>query len=160
MMVWLPTKFELVSPLPKPTIASRSTVTASHCWHLDTVEALHDQLEPKNSQDHSIPRFTWWPRQGTTEWVQYDFDQATEVSSAEVYWFDDTGRGGCRIPQSWRILYRQGNQWKPVDPVNSYTEKKDTYNKVAFPSVSTSALRLEAKLQKKFSGGILEWRMQ
>ena len=159
MMVWLPTKPELVPPLPKPTIASRSKVTASHCWQNDTVEALHDQLEPKNSNDHSVPRLTWWPRRGTTEWVQYDFDTSTKVSSVEVYWFEDAGRGGCYIPQSWRILYRQGGQWNPVENPSGYQVKKDTFNKVTFQSVSTKALRLEVKLQKEFSGGILEWRV-
>ncbi len=160
MMVWLPAKPDMATPQPKPTIASTSKVTASHCWHLDTMEALHDQLEPKNSNDQSIPRFPWCPHKGTTEWVQYDFEKPATVSSVEVYWFDDTGQGGCRVPQSWRILYRQNDQWKPVENPSSYSVAKDTFNKVSFKPVRTTALRLEVELQKQCSGGILEWRVQ
>jgi hypothetical protein len=47
---------------------------------------------------------TWWPRKGTTEWVQYDFDQPRQVSSVAVYWFDDTPGGGCGLPRRWRVL--------------------------------------------------------
>jgi len=48
------------------------------------------------------------------EWVQYDFSKPTTVSSVKVYWFDDTGQGECRIPESWQVLYRAGHSWKPV----------------------------------------------
>ena len=46
--------------------------SASHCFDSDTVDAVGDGLEPPNSNDHEIPRFTWWPHRGTDEWVQYD----------------------------------------------------------------------------------------
>ena len=68
----------------------------------DTVDALGDGLEPANSGDESIPRFTWGTHRGTTEWVQYDFSQTKEVSSVEVYWFDDTGKRDCRVPKRCR----------------------------------------------------------
>ena len=42
---------------PKPSLYKAS---ASHCFAGDTVEALGDGLEPTSSNDHSIPRFTWW----------------------------------------------------------------------------------------------------
>ena len=52
----------------------------------------------RSSDDQEIPRFTWWDHRGTAEWVQYDFAKPTTVSTVSVYWFDDTGRGGCRVP--------------------------------------------------------------
>jgi len=132
---------------------------ASHCWGADTVAALSDKLLPKNSNDQSIPRFTWWPRKGTTEWVQYDFEQPRKVSRADVYWFDDTGGGGCRIPKSWRLLYKDGGQWKEVPNAGSYGVAKDKFHKVSFDTVRTQSLRIEVQLQPNFSGGILEWRI-
>ncbi len=140
-----------VKPLP---------VSASHCAESDAVEALIDGLEPKNSNDHSIPRFTWWDHRGTTEWVQYDFGSARKVSAVEVYWFDDTGVGSCRVPQSWQVLYLDGERWKPVEGASEYGTKPDTYNRAAFKPVHTGALRLEVKLQPNFSGGILEWKIK
>jgi len=41
------------------------------------------------------------------EWVQYDFAKLTKVSGVDVYWFDDTGVGECRLPKSWQLSYRE-----------------------------------------------------
>ena len=147
-----------VAPLqPKPSAYKAS---ASHTYSGDTVEALGDGLEPKSSGDHDIPRFTWWEHRGTREWVQYDFDQVKQVSSVEVYWFDDTGVGQCRLPKSWRLFYRTAAEWKPVPEAFSQPVTKDQWNLLRFAPVDTSALRLEAELQPDFSGGILEWRVK
>jgi len=132
---------------------------ASHCWSGDTVAALSDKLQPKNSNDQSIPRFTWWDHKGTTEWVQYDFEQPKRVSGAAVYWFDDTGRGGCRIPKSWRLLFKDAGQWRQVSNAGSYGLEKDKFDNVKFDPVHTTSLRLEVQLQPDFSGGILEWQV-
>ena len=77
-------------------------VRASHVNPTDTLEALNDGLLPKSSDDHAIPRMTWWDHRGTTEWVSYRFPAPRRLSSSAVYWFDDTGRGQCRVPASWR----------------------------------------------------------
>jgi hypothetical protein len=63
---------------------------------MDSVDACFDGREPRSSYDTSIPRFTWWLRTGSEEWVVRQFDAPRQISSAEVYWFDDTGHGGCR----------------------------------------------------------------
>lgn len=161
MSVWLPLSAELAEVVPPPTIASRATARASHCFQMDTVDAINDQLEPANSIDHSIPRHTFWPRKGTTEWVQLDLAQAATVHAVEIYWFDDTGRGECRVPESWKLLYRDGDAWKPVELVNGrYAVAKDQYNRVAFAPVRTAALRIEVALQGRYSGGVLEWRVE
>jgi len=133
--------------------------TASHCWESDSVAALSDKVLPRSSFDQSVQRMTWWPRKGTTEWVQYNFEKPTRISGAAVYWFDDTGGGGCRIPKSWELLYKDGNNFKPVSNASSYGIDKDKFNKVTFSPVQTTALRLEVQLQQDFSGGILEWRV-
>jgi hypothetical protein len=135
------------------------TPSASHVWQNDTLEALDDGRLPASSGDDTIPRFTWWDHKGTTEWVQYDFARAREVSSAEVYWFDDTGRGGCRVPQSWRLLFKGNDTWKAVEGASGYGVERDRFNRVTFRPVRTTALRLEVRLRPGFSGGILEWQV-
>jgi hypothetical protein len=146
---------------------------ASHVNPSDTLDALDDGELPANSADETIPRFTWWDHKGTRktidntsefrgdEWVQYDFAKPREISSAEVYWFDDTGRGQCRVPAGWRLVYKDGDEWKPVKLAGGaeYGVKGDQFNKVTFTAVKTTGLRLEVQLQKDFSGGILEWRV-
>ncbi|MCS7187488.1 MAG: glycoside hydrolase family 127 protein [Armatimonadota bacterium] len=132
---------------------------ASHTWHSDTVEALHDGLLPQNSCDHSIPRWTAWDRKGTTEWVQYTFVKPRKVSWCEVYWFDDEPvGGGCRVPRSWRLLWWDGEKWQEVRNPSGYGVAKDQFNKVTFEPVVTTKLRLEIQAQPNFSVGILEWR--
>jgi len=155
MAVWLARTKEAARPLPAPTIAAKAKARASG----GDVAALNDQREPKSSGDHSSRFLHWWPRKGTAEWVEYEFAQATRVSAVEVYWFDDTGRGECRLPVSWRLLYRQGEQWKPVSNPSGYGCEKDKYNRTTFDPVVTTGLRIEVQLPEKFSAGIHEWKV-
>ena len=141
-------------PKPSPYQAS-----ASYCCPWDTLEALDDSVEPANSNDREIARFTWWDHRGTTEWVQYDFPHPMEVSSVAVYWFDEP-EGGCRLPASWRLLYREGGQWKEVPVPTAGPPARDQWNSMTFDRVETTALRIEAQLRAGFSGGILEWKVK
>jgi hypothetical protein len=159
MTVWIPATVEGARAVGPPTLANTSHDSASHCPDSDSVLAVNDRLEPESSGDHSIPRLTWWDHLGTTEWVQYEFDEPRWVSSTSVYWFDDTGRGRCRVPESWRLLYREGDDWKPVAAPSRYGVERDVYNRVEFDPVEISALRLEVSLRQGYSGGILEWRI-
>lgn len=159
MDVWLAEDLSHARVLPQHSPASSATVTASHTWQGDHREAVNDGLEPKSSNDHSIPRFTWWDHQGGEEWIQYDFDQAVKLSYSMVYWFDDTGSGGCRVPALWEMSYRKNDQWYPVETDGVYGLEKDAFNRIDFETVTTQAVRLEVQLQSGFSGGILEWRV-
>jgi hypothetical protein len=141
------------------TTAVAAPVMASHCFANDSVEAMIDGREPKSSNDGSIPRFTWWDHRGTIEWVEWGFPKARKVSAVEIYWFDDTGKGACRVPQSWRLFYRRGERWHPVEASSEFGIKPDTYNRVAFKPVEAEGLRIEAQLQPNFSAGILEWKV-
>jgi DUF1680 family protein len=156
MAVWLARTESAVRPLPYPTIASTSKATSSG----GDAEALNDQREPKSSGDHSSRFLHWWPRKGTTEWVQYDFPKPARVSAVEIYWFDDKGRGECRLPRSWQLFYRDKGQWKPVGHPNGYGCEGDRYNRTTFDPVETDALRLEVQLPEGFSAGIHEWRAE
>lgn len=154
MNVWHARESNAARPLPAPTIAYTSRVTASQNRRAD---AINDQFEPANSIDHSIPFLHWWPRKGTTEWIQYDFTGEQTVSTTQIYWFDDTGIGECRLPKSWKVLYKDGDQWKPVKNPSPYEVEKDKYCKVVFKPVKTSALRIEVQLVPDFSAGVYEW---
>jgi DUF1680 family protein len=157
MAVWLARQEKKARPFPLPTIASKSQVTASE---RRPARGVNDQWEPESSIDRTHPYLHWWPRKGTLEWVQYDFEKPETVSVVEVYWFDDTDEGECRLPASWRVLYREGEQWKPVENLTPYAIAKDTYCRVEFKPVTTAGLRLEIQLPKDFSSGVLEWKVR
>jgi hypothetical protein len=68
--------------------------------------------------------------------------------------------GECRLPASWKALFRSGEQWIPVKTSGVYGVDKDKYNVVRFTPVKTTALRLEIQLPEKFSSGIQEWKVK
>jgi len=140
-----------------PDASDWMSAAASHVNPGDTVSALNDGMEPKNSGDAGVLRFTWWPHKGTTEWVEYTFAGPRRVSWCDVYWYDDAG--GCRLPASWKVLYRDGDAWKEVANPSAYATKKDGYNRVTFNAVTSAQWRIEAALQPDGSAGILEWRV-
>jgi len=133
---------------------------ASHCFENDTVLALSDGLDPKNSHDQSMPRFTWWPHRGTEEWVTYEFGREREVSEIAVYWYDDTGSGSCRVPKTCRVQHWDGHSWQDVAPDCGCGVARDQFNVLQFNPVKTTRLRLLVQLQPEFSAGILEWRVK
>ncbi len=157
MTVWFARDETVVQPVGQPTLASTSHVQASFGKNQ---QAVNDLLEPASSSDHEVPYFHWWPHKGTTEWIQYDFKKPEEVSTAAVYWFDDTGMGECRVPQSWRILYWENGEWRPVYTPESYGIQKDRFNEVVFETVRTTSLRLEVKSQDGWAGGVHEWKVK
>ncbi|MBN1795503.1 MAG: glycoside hydrolase family 127 protein [Sedimentisphaerales bacterium] len=157
MAVWLGrTKYE---PLANPTIASLSNVSTSYqSPNANAVlSAIQDRRLPKDSGDHSKGFFHFWPHKGTSEWVEYEFNKPYEVSSCSVYWFDDTGRGECRIPVSWQILYDDNGTFKPVKNKTEYKVTKDAMDTIEFEPVTTGRLRLQLQCRERFSAGIQEW---
>lgn len=131
--------------------------SASHTYGGDRVEAVADGIKPADSADQAVARHTFWPNRGTLEWLQASFDQPKRVSSVSVYWFDDSGSGFCRVPASWRVLFRDGDTWKPVATSDEFGVAEDQFNTVTFEPVTTDALRLEVRLREDFSAGVLEW---
>ncbi len=149
-----------VMKIPLPSIASASKATSTRTNWQFIVNAVNDQHEPKSSSDRLKRHFDWWPAKNTNQWVQYDFAKPSRVSAVEVYWFDDTGIGECRPPPSWRVLYHENGEWKPVAHASGYSCEKDHYNRATFDSVETDGLRLDVQMPETFSSGILQWRVE
>jgi hypothetical protein len=154
MSVWLATGMDYTMPSPAPTIARNSEVTAS--VRSKAIIAVNDQLYPSNSNDHSLPYLHWWPRKGTEEWVQLDFDEVARVSSLKVYWFDDGPHGGCRIPAAWKVEYKDGDSWREVENKDDYQITKDNWDFIEFEPVSTEAVRLVIILPEEYATGLYE----
>ena len=155
MQVFFPTE-------AKEENAARDYKTsASFCFPKDSVAAAFDGVLPKASNDESIPRLTFWNHLGTDEWVACEFTEPEEVKGVEVYWFDDSGKGHCRIPASWKVQWRAAKNasWQGIDIAGPVA--KDKFCAIDFPQpVKAQALRLAIKLQKEWSGGILEWKIR
>src|SRR5262249_43338033 len=97
---------------------------------------------------------------GSSEWVQYTWKSPIALKGSKVYWFDDTGRGACRLPASWQIQYLDEGNWKPVAPAGKYPIIKDGWSEVEFAPVQTTSLRLAVQLQKAWAAGVHEWKVE
>ena len=159
MAVWLPQDVSATRPVMPPTIASKSKITTSH--PAKSISAISDGLTPKDENDRTAPYYHFWPKEGTTEWITYEFDQPQEVSSTTVYWYDDAPWGGCRIPKSWKVYYKDASgNWQPVANPSGYGVAKGDPNTVRFSKVKTTAMKLEIVQQDKNSAGLFEWAVE
>lgn len=153
MRIWFPVSAAEADPLPD------FRITASHCYERDSPEAAVDGVLPEGSHDRTAKRMTWWPRKGSEEWLRIDLPEAESVRGSQVYWFDDTGKGACRLPASWRIQYADAaGGWRDVPA--EYPVAKDRLCEARFAQpVRARQFRLSARLQPGFCGGVLEWRL-
>jgi len=158
MKVWLPEKASAARPDPAPTIAGKSTLSASKMT--GALGTINDQYEPRHSNDREWSYYHWWPDTASWEWVQYDFEKPHEVSEVRVYWFDDRPDGGCRVPDDWEVLFLDKGKWIPVRNKNEYKVTRNDWDIVQFDTVLTTALRMRVKLGEHFSSGIHEWIVQ
>ncbi len=160
MVVWMPYDIKVARPINLPTLSSVSKVTASEGFK-GQLAAVADQYLPRNSADKENPFMHWWPKFGTSEWLQYDFEKEEQVGTVRVYWLDDedTG-GGCRIPKSWRIVYFENGAWRPVYSPDKYTITKDGWDELQFEPVKTKSLRLEIVAKEGVSMGVHEWEVK
>ena len=160
MRVWLPQDLSATNPSQPATLASESKVSSS-TERMPALSSINDRLVPKDENDRSVPYTHWWPKKDCTEWLGYEFPQESTVQSATVYWYDDGPWGGCRVPQSWRILYQDAQgQWQPVTSADGYPTDKGAACTVNFDPVKTKALRLEVTLPVDNAAGLFEWSVR
>ncbi|MCX6345921.1 MAG: glycoside hydrolase family 127 protein [Armatimonadetes bacterium] len=124
------------------------------------IAAMYDGKAPEKSsliQGRTFSAFAWWPETNGNEYVISKFDEAKDISSCEVFWYADDDATG-KI-DSWTLLYKDGNGWKPVANPSGYGREMDKFNVVTFDKVKTTAIKLQARLGGR-SGGIYEWRIK
>ena len=156
MKVWIPQDLKATNPAAPATLASQSKINSS--MRIPALQSIADRLVPKDGNDRSMPYTHWWPKNGSTEWISYTFPEEADVQSCTVYWFDDQPWGGCRIPDSWKIYYKDANgEWQPVENADGYPVAKGEPCTVNFKPVKTTALKLEVTMNRRLSAGVFEW---
>ncbi|WP_456088021.1 glycoside hydrolase family 127 protein [Parabacteroides sp.] len=170
MAVWIPASADYAKPTPEPDIASRakSYTIVSAPIQKDGIArerrewcyGVNDQWDPKSSDDMSKPYWYFWLKEGTQESIEYVFDRPETVRNVAVYWLDfDHYDGNYRVPASWKVQYKAGDNWKDVEAKGEYGCRKDCYNSVDFTPVKTTGLKLVIQLQEGESGGVIEWKV-
>jgi len=136
------------------------------------ISALNDGFVPQSSFDRSHGLYALHgelQNQSRKSWVQYDWSEQVTLNRVEVYWGVDRPKPGAlpgssslrgmQVPQSYRILYWNGNDFVPVKEPAGLGVVADAFNSTTFTPVKTNKLRLEVTLQKDQPAGILEWRV-
>lgn len=159
MLVWMPHTLNAAREMAQPTLASTSKASASEGLK-GAIENIADQYKAKSSADNESTYVHWWPKFGTTDWLQYDFAKDEQVGTARVYFFDDEdSNGGCRIPKSVTIQYLDNGKWRSVHVPDGIKITKDGWTEIQFEPVKTSSIRLEMTFQEGVSGGVHEWEV-
>ncbi|MBN1125469.1 MAG: hypothetical protein JXA82_10710 [Sedimentisphaerales bacterium] len=128
-------------------------LTVSRVFQSDTLEHVMKITSPESSDQK--PNHSFWDRKGQMEWARVDLGEPRAISQIAVYWFDDQVRnGGCKVPKTWRLLYKHGQNWVPVTCVNEYGTETDCYNRLHFDAVETDALKIEIQCYPDKSAGI------
>jgi DUF1680 family protein len=154
MQTWFP-----VEPVASEALPDFD-VKASHSNPNDGLSAIWDGILPSSSFDYKIPRHTFWPNKGTDEWIEIAFPENRKVKGVSIYWYDDTGHGQCRVPQSWNVQSRSSADAKWTQEKASYPVSSNKFCTANFESEKeVQSLRVNIKLKKEFSAGILELRV-
>jgi DUF1680 family protein len=154
-----------------PLNVARVAVPSSQAMRSENkISALNDGLTPESSFDRSHALYALWSPspEDRIDWVQYEWSEPVKVERVEVYWAVDRPRPAAipgsawqqmKAPESYRILYWNGNDFVPVVRSQGLGIAADTFNSTTFEPVSTSKLRLEVIPQANQPAGILEWRV-
>lgn len=156
MAVWLPSE-----PVVRPVLGPESyaKVTLSFVSGNCQPGGINDGIEPKDSADQATETCHFWPHKGGEEWAQYTWDEPVDVKGIKLYWFDDTGRGECKVPKSWKLLATtDGTSWTEVS-LKDRLVSKDQWIQVDFPAMSVRGLRVVVQQQDGWASGILEWKV-
>jgi DUF1680 family protein len=156
MQVWIPTA-------PPVSVArgpeGRAKVSVSYLSSNAQPNGVNDGVEPKSSGEQPSELCHWWPHKGGDEWVQYTWSKPLVSSGARVYFFDDTGRGECRLPSDWHLEYLDGGAWKPVAHSGAYPIQMSHWCEVHFSPITTTALRLTVTMQPGWAAGVRQWQV-
>jgi hypothetical protein len=166
MDVWLARSAAAATPVPAATAGAVAQVSASAKRPAGQLAALTDRRAGPSSSCRATPRFSWPESSTDSQWIQYEWDEARELSQCAVYWAVDTPspvywrerpRGSLlKLPKSWKLLYRDGNAWRPVETKGGYAVQSDRSNEICFTPVKTTAVRLETEMSDA-PCGIQEW---
>jgi DUF1680 family protein len=143
-------------PTPAVNLALFAKPSTSFVSGHESLEAINDGFEPRGGRDHSHGAYGNWPRTGT-QWVQYEWPRAIHTNRSDVYWWQD-GQA-IHLPTASRLLYWDGNEFKPVANAAGMGVMGGRYNTTTFDTVTTTKLRLEFDSDGTNSTGIIEWKV-
>lgn len=183
-VTWLAARegFARLAGEAEPERQQHTTLRASHVGAGSTLLALNDQRapeevdpkgrkQPPGSPDEAqVPMLTFVGREGTREWVRYDFDSQDEFVGAGLFWVEGEHKAAQKgaeatqlaLPGDWRLYWLNRDRWEPVKlgPGSYYETRGGRFNHIEFEAVRTRSFKLEVTQSDRGPAGIYEWRMR
>lgn len=154
MRVWLPT----APPTPRLRgLEKAARIAVSFEGKGASPAAAADGLAPRRSREHVEQLCSFAPHKGGKEWIEYSWPAAQRIASTRVYWCEEGMFGALRAPLQARLLWRDGDTWKPVG--GALACAPDRWCELEFPAVVTSALRLEFDQPPGAACAVHEWNV-
>jgi hypothetical protein len=138
----------------KVNLAPAAKAVTSFVSGHESLDAIADGHDPRNSGDHSKGAYGNWPEKGT-QWIEYEWTQPVSLNGSDVYWWDD--HRGVRLPKAARLSYWDGKAYVPI--TGSVGVEPNTFNATQFDAISTTKIRLEMDGAEQSSTGVIEWRV-
>lgn len=142
----------VVSAVTTSNLALTATLTTSYVSAWEKLSAVNDNFAPVNSADHTHGAYGNWngtANYGKTNWVRFTWPTAKNLSSFEVYWWND-GQG-IKTPTKAIVEYLDATgKWVSLGNIGLAL---NTYNKINF-NVKTTSIRVS--MSSASATGIIE----
>lgn len=115
-----------------------------------TFNFLNDGLTPANAGYRNAR-----PQPRSNFWLQYEWVQPISTKEIAVYWWNYNGN--IRLPETYRVLYWNGNDFVPVNNATGFALNNNQYNKTSFDEITTTKIRLQLDSADRDVASILEW---
>ncbi len=135
-------------------LAMKATVSTSFVSPWERLEAVKDGNEPESSSDKSRGAYGNWNGESEFDsynWVQYDWEQAHQLSTTEIYWWND-GQGIAQ-PTDAYIEYWNGSSWIKAGKIGISMNEYNPLN------LGIWANKLRVTMKSLKATGILEWKV-
>ena len=123
---------------------------------------LNDGFTPNTVPDDlrhwaESPDFQKWSHYLSNQWLQYDWDQPVTINEISIFFYNFDNL--AKLPQTYRLKYWDGKEFKPVSDSKGYGLLNDQFNTTIFKEITTTRLRLEIDSVQRFILPILEWNV-
>jgi hypothetical protein len=150
----------VITAAAQSNIALTGSLSTSHVSPWENLNAIQSGRVPTSSADKGSGAYGNWDGEASYNkwnWVQLDWDKPYEISSTDVYWWQDGG--GIMAPSEAYVQYWNGLDWVTVnDSETNLGIELNKWNAVAFdPTIITTKIKLNFK--GPMATGILQWRV-
>lgn len=141
-------------------IAYLASVTTSYVSPWESLNAVNDGVEATSSTVSGISHYGTWGNESSYETVTYTWSKAKEITSTEIYFWDDGG--GIHKPSVCKYEYKdKDGNWIEVPNASGLGLELDKYNVTTFDKITTKTFRVTlTKAEANGEGvGLFEWKV-